>query len=57
MNTYEALVTSVLTCRSEVWLMPAEETNKLLATEMGFLKISAGIWRTGKIRKNYERKG
>jgi hypothetical protein len=46
-NTYDALVTSILTCRSEVWLIPAEKMNRLLATEMAFLKKSAGISWTG----------
>jgi hypothetical protein len=45
-----------------VWLIPAEEMNKLLASEMGFLKISSGMSRAGKNKelgntKNYERKG
>jgi hypothetical protein len=31
-----------------VWLIPAEEMNKLLATEMDFLR-SAGILRTDKV--------
>ena len=50
MKIYTSLVRSVNTYGAEVWNMGVRNRDRLLATEMDFLKRSCGLTRTNRVR-------